>query len=183
MKLGITSTVLEKGIDLAKSFLEKLISPPIEETGLLLKEKAMFWRFKNQIKTINKAREYCMKHNIAPKEISLKLLCPLLNNAGLEEDDTLQDKWAILLSNMVDSEQNIQNHVFPYLLSQISKNEFGILEKAWLLKHARISKLKAQLDIFKHERPEKEQALTEKIKYLTDTKGSFIENRTLKWNL
>ena len=37
---------------------------------------------------------------------------------------TIALEWAILLGNMVDSEQNIENHVFPYILSQISSNEF-----------------------------------------------------------
>ena len=36
MKLDITSTVVEKGIDLAKDFLGKLIGPAMAETGLLI---------------------------------------------------------------------------------------------------------------------------------------------------
>ena len=56
-KIDITSTALEKGIDTAKEFLEKLIGPTVEETGLLLKDKVTFWRFKNQIRMINKAKE------------------------------------------------------------------------------------------------------------------------------
>ena len=64
------------------------------------------------------------KTNIPTKIISLKLLCPLLDYSALEEDEVLQDKWATLLGNMVDSEQNIENHVFPYILSQISKQNF-----------------------------------------------------------
>ena len=132
MKVDITSTTLEKGIDLAKGFLDKLITPAIEEVGLLMKDQLAFFRFKNQVQILNKSRLYCIKHNIEPKAISLKLLVPLLEHASLEEDESLQDKWAMLLTNLVDSEQNIQNHVFPYLLSQISINEFKTLENAWL---------------------------------------------------
>ena len=130
-KIDITSTALEKGIDLAKDFLEKLVFPAVEETGLLIKEKVTFWKFKNQVKMLNKAQKYCEKNGITPKSISLKLLCPLLDNAALEEEEILQDKWAILLSNMVDSDQNIQNHVFPYILGQLSANEFLLLEKVY----------------------------------------------------
>ena len=39
MKLDITSSAIEKGIDIAKSFLEKLIGPTVEETGLLIKDQ------------------------------------------------------------------------------------------------------------------------------------------------
>lgn len=148
MKVDITSTTLEKGFDLAKSFLDKIVGPPLEEIGLLLKEKVTLWRFKNQINVVNKAREYCLKHNIVPQEISLKILAPLMENASLEEDETLQEKWAMLLANMADSEQNIQNHVFPYLLSQISKNEFQALESAWLSKQERATLKKKELEDF-----------------------------------
>ena len=112
-KLNITSTAIEKGIDVVKDFVDKLITPPVEEFGLLLKDKVKSWRFSNQVNILLKAKKICEDKNINIKSISLKLLCPLLENASLEENDELQDKWAILLSNLVDSEQNIQNHVLP----------------------------------------------------------------------
>ena len=48
-KIDITSTALEKGVDVAKSFLDKLIMPAIEEVGLLMKDHVTMWKFKNQI--------------------------------------------------------------------------------------------------------------------------------------
>jgi len=140
-KIDITSTAIEKGLDIAKNFLDKLIIPTVEETGLLFKDKVTMWRFQNQVKMLNKAKEYCEKNRIDPKKITLKVICPLLDYAAIEEDEVLQDKWALLLSNMVDSDQNIENHVFPYILSQISTNEFLVLETTLILKEERIKKL------------------------------------------
>ena len=162
-KIDITSTALEKGIDTAKNFLDKLIMPAIEETGLLLKDQVTIWKFKNQVKMLNKAKAYCEKNNISPKTVSLKLLCPLLDYSGIEEEEVLQDKWAILLSNLVDSEQNIQNHVFPYILSQISSNEFLILEKVFDEKLERVKRHTLELKEFKEQRPKIEAELKEKI--------------------
>jgi hypothetical protein len=162
-KIDITSTVLEKGIDTAKSFLDKLIMPAIEETGLLLKDQVTMWKFKNQVRMLNKAKLHCEKNKISPKTISLKLLCPLLDYSGLEEDEILHDKWAILLSNMVDSEQNIENHVFPYILSQLSSNEFLVLEKVYDERQIRIAKLTNELKQFKDSRPQIEKELQDKI--------------------
>lgn len=54
-KIDITSTELEKGIDIAKEFLNKLIIPAVEETGLLIKEKVTFWKFKNQVGMLNES--------------------------------------------------------------------------------------------------------------------------------
>jgi hypothetical protein len=162
-KFDITSTVLEKGIDTAKSFLDKLIMPAIEETGLLLKDQVTIWKFKNQVRMLNKAKLHCEKNKISPKTISLKLLCPLLDYSGLEEDEVLHDKWAILLSNMVDSEQNIENHVFPYILSQLSSNEFLVLEKVYDEKIARVAMLTKELSEFKESRSQIEKELEKKL--------------------
>jgi len=129
-KINITSTALEKGLDMAKSFLGKLIMPAVEEVGLLAQDRVRLWRFKNQIRMLNKAEEVCRVNKIDPKTISLKVLVPLMEQASLEEDEEMQDRWAVLLSNLVDSEQNIESHVFPYLLGQISKKEYNAIAKS-----------------------------------------------------
>jgi len=171
-KLDITSTAIEKGIDLAKDFLDKLILPSIEETGLLLKDKVTLWRFDNQVKMLNKAQAICEKHNIKPKTISLKLLCPLLDYTGLEENEILQGKWANLLTNMIDSEQNIENHVFPYLLSQISLDEFVLIERVYIKKTKRVEFIKAELTDFIKMKPILEQELKSQLEqYVTENKS------------
>lgn len=162
-KINITSTVVEKGIDLVKNFLDKLIIPAVEETGLLLRDKVTYWKFKNQVRMLNKAKSYCEKNNISPKTISLKVLCPLLDYSALEEDENLQDKWAILLANMVDSEQNIENHVFPYTLSQISSNEFELLDNVFKDRMSRKVKFAKEIEVFKTEKPKLISALSSKI--------------------
>lgn len=158
-KFDITSTAVEKGVDLARDFLGKLILPSIEETGLLLQDKVTLWRFNNQVKMLNKAQAICQKLNIKPKTISLKLLCPLLDFTGLEENEILQDKWANLLTNMIDSEQNIENHVFPYLLSQISLDEFNLIESVFYRKMENIKIRKEELTVFLSTKPKLEVEL------------------------
>jgi hypothetical protein len=165
-KIDVTSTALEKGIDLAKDFLGKLIIPPIEETGLLLKDKVTMWRFNNQVKMLIKANDICEKFHIQPKTVSLKVLCPLLDYAGLEDSDILQDKWANLLTNMVDSEQNIENHVFPYLLSQVSVDEFLLIENIYNMKIEKVKKLEKELEEFLLTKPIIEQEIREHLQRL-----------------
>jgi len=174
-KINITSGLLEKGIDIAKDFVDKLIMPSVEETGLLLKDKISLWRFTNQVKTLVKAKEICAKNNISTKQISLKLLCPILEYSSIEDDDFLTDKWATLLSNLVDSEQNIQNHVFPYILSQISKNEFHILERIFDDKENRISKIREELNNYYINKESIEKEHSKKLK--------LIDKRILEFNL
>ena len=144
-KIDLTSSVLEKGIDLAKEFLDKLVLPGIQEVGLLAKDKVSLWRFQTQLKTVLKAKEYCHQLGISPKAISIKVLSPLIDFSGLEDEELLQDKWSALLVNMIDSEKNIQNHVFPYLLSQISKQEYLLIETARNKKIQRVEALNSKL--------------------------------------
>jgi hypothetical protein len=162
----LVSSVVEGGIESAQNFLSKLITPTFEETGLLIKDQVTRWRFYNQVKMINKAKAYCEKNHINPKAISLKLLVPLLDYSGIEEDDVMQNGWAILLSNMVDSDQNIENHVFPYILSQLSTSEFKALEQIYEAKQKRLQHLQTELNEFRKERPQKELEIKQRIEVI-----------------
>jgi hypothetical protein len=128
-EFNIKSSTIEKGLDLVKDFLDKLISPSVGEFGQLIADNVKFLRGKNQVRILQKAKAYVEKNNIDVKQIPIKILVPFLEHASLEEDETLQDKWAILLANMASSKANLQNQIFPYLLSQISIEEFNGLGK------------------------------------------------------
>jgi Abortive infection alpha len=161
-KIDISSTAIEKGIDVAKGFAEKLVLPSVEELGLLVRDQISYWRFNNQIKILTKAKSVCEKNNISIKAIPPKLLCPYLEYASLEDDPELQDSWATLLSNMVDSQQNIQNHVFPYILSQLSKEEFNLMESVFKVKRQRVAELTQDLNHLQKNRPDIERELQDK---------------------
>lgn len=127
-ELNIKSSTIEKGLDLAKDFLGKLISPTVEEVGLLLSDNIKLYRFKNQVKILLKAKKYVEDKNIKLKEIPTKILVPLLENASLEDNEDIQDKWAAMIANFANSKNNLQNQIFPYLLSQISIEEYDELK-------------------------------------------------------
>lgn len=122
--LNIKSSTIEKGLELAKDFANKILGPTVEEVGLILADKVKFYRYKNQVNILLKAKKYVESKNIDPKEIPTKILVPLLEQASLEENEELQYKWANLIGNLADSEQNLQNQIFPYLLGQLSLNEY-----------------------------------------------------------
>jgi hypothetical protein len=184
-RLNIQSTTIEKGLDLAKDFLGKLISPTIEEVGLLISDNIKFYRFKNQVNILLKARQYVSDKNISLKEIPIKILVPLLENASLEDNDDLQDKWAKMLTNMINSESNFQNQIFPYLLSQISLEEFESLkdisekEKAHREEWKKYSELvKDEKSTFNNEvrKLKKKIEETEQAGFYINSYGSELEN-------
>lgn len=102
-EFNIKSSTIEKGPELAKDFLGRLINPTAEEVGLLISDNIKYFRFKNQVRILLKTKDYVEKKNIKIKEIPIKILVPLLENASLEDNDSLQNKWANLLVNMIDT--------------------------------------------------------------------------------
>lgn len=165
-EFNIKSSTIEKGLDLAKDFLGKLISPTIEEVGLLISENVKFLRFKNQVNILLKAKDYVEKKKINLKEIPIKILVPLLDNASLEDNEELQDKWANMIVNLVDSQMNLQNQIFPYLLSQISIEEYNelkiLIEKETEFVYQRLDYLKAR-DKFSFQLTREERKIKEDV--------------------
>lgn len=126
--IDIKSTTIEKGLDLAKSFLSKLLGQSVEEMGLLFADKVRIYRLKNQVRNLEKVRAIVEKEKIDIKQINLKVLVPYLEGVSLEEDENLQDMWANLFVNYIDNEKNLQSHVYPSILQQLSSDEVKLLE-------------------------------------------------------
>jgi hypothetical protein len=125
--LNIKSTTVEKGLDLLKGFIEKTMGPSLEEFGLSLSDGLKIRRLKNQLKNLQRAKEIAEAHHVTIKQINLKALFPYLEGAALEEDETLQEMWANLFVNYIDTEKNLTLTVFPDLLKHLSSNEVNIL--------------------------------------------------------
>jgi hypothetical protein len=134
-KIDVTSTAVEKGLEIVGDFLKAIVIAPSQELGGILEDRVKLWRFKNQINILQKAEEHIAKNGITTKKIALKTLVPLLEEASLEEEETLKQKWINLLVNYVDSSQNLKNSVFPFILSQLSSNEVIALDNILKEKH------------------------------------------------
>jgi hypothetical protein len=161
-ELNIEASTVDKGVEIAKGFLSRLINPAAEEIGLLISENIRYLRFKNQVRILLKAKAYVEKKNISIKEIPIKILVPLLENASLEDSEELQDKWTGLLVNMIDSESNLQNQIFPYILSQISIGEFQELENL-VVEEKEYDRLKSKFEALVVDDPSVSQTETNEL--------------------
>lgn len=84
--------------DLAKPMLKE----PLEEAGLLFRDQVSYWRLKNAVRLMKKAREVIEENDISPRNIPFATMIPILEMGGSVEDENLQDKWAALLSKAAD---------------------------------------------------------------------------------
>jgi hypothetical protein len=124
---NLKSTTIEKGLDLIKGFLDKAIGPTVEEFGLGLSDNLKMRRVKNQLKNLEKAKKIAEEHKVNIKQINLKALFPYLEGAALEEDEPLQEMWANLFVNYIDTDKNLTMTVFPDILKHLSSNEVKML--------------------------------------------------------
>jgi len=129
----MTDEIVKEGIrqlaDEASRFLEKVVRPPLEELGELLADNVRYWRFKNQVNIILKAKSFLEQRGIQPKKIPLKTLAPLLEHSSWEEDPDMQTKWASLLANAVSSDYSYDIHsTYVEVLNQLSPLEACLLD-------------------------------------------------------
>ncbi|WP_281631463.1 Abi-alpha family protein [Flavobacterium luteolum] len=142
VKVDISSTAIEKGIDLIAGFIEKLAGSSLEEAGLLLADHVKLRRLKNQIKIFSSAKKIAEENNFKIKQINLKMLVPLLEFSSLEEDETLQQKWCNLIVNFSDESQNYESSIFPFILNQLSSREVMELDKLKLIEQIEVNRQK-----------------------------------------
>lgn len=127
--MEISVPVLDALGEAAKGFIQKVITPPLEEVGLLMADQIKTWRFKNQVRIVTRAEEYLKSKNIKTKKIDLKVMAPLLEGAAMEEDESLQEKWAALLANTVEEKSQINTTtIYSYILAQLTKDDAEALE-------------------------------------------------------
>jgi hypothetical protein len=111
----------EKALD----FIEKVMAGPIIEGTGIFTDKVKYWGFKNQVDIIQKARNYLKAKGIdTPKKIPIKDVTTLLEYASFEENEMMQNSWASLLANTLNSDNKFNAcHIFSQILNQLSVNE------------------------------------------------------------
>jgi hypothetical protein len=135
--------LIKSGADAAMkpfaNLLEKLFGGPLEEIGGIWTDALKIRRFKRQIRLMQRAQQIINEAGFEPKRLPDRLSIPLLNAATLEDDATLQEKWAALLANAANP--RLDNRISPdfvSILGQLSSRDAKFLDV--LYSEARISR-------------------------------------------
>src|ERR1043165_6931148 len=120
-----------KGIfDGAGAFLSKICLPAAEELGLLVRDRVSYWRALNLAKVLKKTEG---KLRSEYKEVSPKIILPIIEGASLEDDAELQDVWANLLASSIDPDFEGHAHpAFPDIVRQLEAVDVHILRTIFL---------------------------------------------------
>lgn len=124
------------------SFLADIFGDTFKEIGTSVHDWTKYYRYKNLLKIHDKIQIIHKKRKTEGKKtpIPTSLAIPMIEAASIEEDETLQDKWAALIANASDPNyQRKIKKVFVATLSSIDQTDAAILD--WFGKQRRKSEL------------------------------------------
>ena len=109
-----------------RKFIAPFSDPVLKELGNMLLEKIRFIDFKRSIKVLEEAKRLLDKRGIKPTPVALKILVPILESAGLEDNDDLINMWSGLLASAASSGEVLPS--FVRILGDLSAEEARILD-------------------------------------------------------
>lgn len=100
--------------------------PQLEEKGKLLADRIRLKRLENTVRVMEKTQDLLQDKRHTPEALPLNLRIPLLESASLEEDETLQSKWAGLLASSLAGDPVLIS--YPKILSELTPLEARLLD-------------------------------------------------------
>ncbi|MBU6441866.1 MAG: DUF4393 domain-containing protein [Betaproteobacteria bacterium] len=113
------------------SFISRYIGGPLEQGIGIWEDKLRYLRWERQIRFMTQADKYIKLCGLPrpDRAVPLKIALPIFQAASIEEDDGLQDRWAILLANAGNSSSGIDvQRAFVSILEEISPLQAKILD-------------------------------------------------------
>jgi Abortive infection alpha len=129
---------MNEEIELAAKSVGESVGALAEASGVLgpVKELAdwvtSFVHYRRQFalaKQVNRAAEKIRAARLPPAAVSDKLLRALLEGGSMEDDESMQERWANLLANAVTGSSVKVRIAFPKILSEIEPAEAALLDK------------------------------------------------------
>lgn len=129
---SLTKAAFDIAVEPLKGFLSKILGPASDELAMLLADRVRLWRSKQALTIVGKAQALLSQRGIGPVKVSLKTLVPILEFGSLEEDESMQDKWAALLANAADpTHETPVPPAFPDILRQLSPEDAIVLDRIY----------------------------------------------------
>jgi Abortive infection alpha len=91
--------------------LVRLAGPLADEAGQILGDRAREYRIRNATRIFQRVKKMLLDAGIEPQPIASRLFLPAFEAASIEDNETLQEKWAALLANASDGNGNVP--IFP----------------------------------------------------------------------
>lgn len=130
-----TGKAIDAGRELG-GFISKYAGGAIEQLMGIFEDKFKYMRWERQIRLMQRANTFLwLKGLDAPSRyVPLGFTIPVMQAGSLEEDDSLQDRWAALLANAADDSINIDvRRAFVSILEDLTSLDALVLEKIYAI--------------------------------------------------
>lgn len=140
-----------KAIDAGRevgSFLSRYVGGSIEQLTGMAEDKLKYIRWERQIRLFERANLFLSERGIKnpTRKIPLQIAIPLIQAGSLEEEDSLQDRWGILLANAADAANKTEiRRAFISILEEMTPLDAVIFEKIYRATLDRVSEDKAEV--------------------------------------
>ena len=127
-----------KAIDAAREtggFIAKFIEGSLEQGMGIFEDRLRYMRWERQIRLMQRAQTFLALSGMeAPnRAVPMKLAIPIMQGASLEEDDSLQDRWAALLVNAATISFGEVRRSYVSILEQLTPLDVQILDVLYSL--------------------------------------------------
>src|ERR1035441_10186247 len=111
------------------NLIEKLFGGSAEEIGGMWQDSLKVRRFGRQLKLFARVQRMIADAGFEPKQIPDSLSIRLMASATLEDDETLQEKWAAMLANAANPDGGTPvSTQFPNILANLSAHDAILLD-------------------------------------------------------
>lgn len=111
--------------------IDKLFGGPVEQIGGMWTDRLAVRRHIRRISLFGKLQAAIDKARFDPRQIPDNVWIPAIQEASLQDDETLQEKWANLLANAADPRAEGLPPSFPKILSELSSREARFLDRLY----------------------------------------------------
>lgn len=114
--------------EIAKA-ISSTLGAPLAEASQLITDKIRYIRWKNAVKTLEKAAQFANERNATLSAPHLKFFLPFMEGCSLEEaEGNLVDEWARLLAN-TSTERSSNALIFTRILREIGSIEAQVMQE------------------------------------------------------
>lgn len=128
-----------KSIDMVSkfgTFIAEYTRTPLEAGFGIVADKLMYMRWERQHRLLLRAKEFLAQAGLhgPTRAVPLNFAIPLIEAASLEENDDLQDLWAMMLVNAANAESATdRRRAYISILEQLTPLDALILSKIYSL--------------------------------------------------
>ena len=131
--MGADEKAVEEGFETARHYLDMIVKEPATAVGGLISDRVNFWRWKNKINLLLKAKAFLEKKGIDPKQVLPSTVVPLIEASADVDDDTLSDMFAGLLASHVSSVNPNEVHPsYTKILGQLSSLDAKVISSLFI---------------------------------------------------